>query len=634
MFDYAGLQLIIQTLALLVSFAYSFGSSFTNGMNREAIESSTDHLREFSGTLSLIFGVGGWVTYITYFSICEWRWGKTLGKRLFGLRVANHVGEKPRYWQAFLRAFALPGAFGVTLVNSIATYVFMDMAAMMSMGGMVYTWVMSAMPIVLPGLVSFLVFKRRSPNMGIQDLISQTRVIELRTEKKARLKCIGDIKFESLPANAPQHIGRFDIKGVLASESRIDTYLGVDNLLSRRVIICTQPLSEKAADDKFHMNRASRSRWLQGGETDGQRWDAYEYSSGVPFSFITNRQPDVTWDDIKLAIFDIVGELQVAIHEKSVPKGISCDHFLIRPDGHGVLMDVPINITGKFVGRRSNNNELGHSSILVQTQDAFGFLRDVLEWCLNLKFLPQCATDLINDFRRRPEDIGTLNWLHDQLNRECSRQSNMAWDSRIGALSLTIGAEWTAMTLLTVPVIWWSMRMAGFFPAWKWMWAITVSAFIPFVIGILFRGGPVFHFLGVEVRNMQGKLASGWRAGLRNMLAWLPFALASSSFPLLMEINSEMFHNSQKIVLRSESETKQSNNTEIVSSEDINKPKPFDPTKNVAILDEVKENPMQTLAMLSGFFIGNIVFALGAIFSIWSPARGVQDYLAGTRLNP
>jgi uncharacterized RDD family membrane protein YckC len=51
-----------------------------------------------------------------YFSLLEAFAGKTIGKRLLGLKVIDREGAKPSWGRALLRAFFIPGGAAIPLI--------------------------------------------------------------------------------------------------------------------------------------------------------------------------------------------------------------------------------------------------------------------------------------------------------------------------------------------------------------------------------------------------------------------------------------------------------------------------------------------------------------------------------------
>jgi hypothetical protein len=251
-----------------------------------------------------------------------------------------------------------------------------------------------------------------------------------------------------------------------------------------------------------------------------------------------------------------------------------------------------------------------------QLGSAFELLRDLMDWCLHLPSLPQTTQEMINDFRRKSDSVETLNWLQGKLEVECRKTSKLTWDSRIGVLAVTMGTEWSLLAILLTLFVWIVLSQVGYFPIWKIGWALLATLAMCFVIGMWTRGGPVFQFLGIEVRNRNGQLAPGWRCGVRMALAWLPFCVLIVCMPLLLEISFEQIN--ARRFLSAEMSTE---NPDVVA-------------KSMFWRSQVKEYPIQSMFVMFSTFVACLVMVVGFVFSIYSPERGLQDYIARTKLIP
>ncbi len=74
-----------------------------------------------------VFFVGAFLLQWGYFTVCEWRFsGRTVGKRLLGLRTIDEAGVRIDFFQALMRNLlrlldALPGPYLVGLVTALLT---------------------------------------------------------------------------------------------------------------------------------------------------------------------------------------------------------------------------------------------------------------------------------------------------------------------------------------------------------------------------------------------------------------------------------------------------------------------------------------------------------------------------------
>ena len=126
---------------------------------------------------------------------------------------------------------------------------------------------------------------------------------------------------------------------------------------------------------------------------------------------------------------------------------------------------------------------------------------------------------------------------------------------------------------------------------------------LPAAIGFALRGGPVFRFMGIEVRRSRGRPASRLRCAWRNLVAWTPIMIAFSFNVAVLPM--------------------------------IVKGMQLQPAAASDSGGAGEGEPAAFLMMLgagSGFML--LVHAAGAIYAAVRPQRGIQDLLAGTMLIP
>ena len=66
---------------------------------------------------------------ILYFTILEWRFGRTFGKWLMGMRVISDIGEPPSFMNAALRALLIPGASWIVALIPMVMMGYEDVSA-------------------------------------------------------------------------------------------------------------------------------------------------------------------------------------------------------------------------------------------------------------------------------------------------------------------------------------------------------------------------------------------------------------------------------------------------------------------------------------------------------------------------
>src|SRR5207244_4166300 len=111
------------------------------------------------------------------------------------------------------------------------------------------------------------------------EMLSGTRVIQLPWRTKRRLYQGGKDRLLEQPPDMPRQIGPFVVQGALHQTDQEKVLLGEDKALARKVWIWLRPGSPLSAERR-ELGRASRLRWLAGGQENGAAWDAFLAPAG------------------------------------------------------------------------------------------------------------------------------------------------------------------------------------------------------------------------------------------------------------------------------------------------------------------------------------------------------------------
>lgn len=294
-----------------------------------------------------------WLLNVVYFFVLEARWGASLGKRLFGLRLSS-AGNRPRAprfgaqsaewaarvarrtivfhlpWLAFALLAVGFGPIGPARDRLVAPNVTLkakDTRALIE----------SAVTLTLiAGL--FLTARRRNGWAGLHDLASGTRVVSastarLRTRTASVVAPAGDA---AIPPRGKRY-GPF-VAATEAAEAG-PLVAGFDPVLRRRVWIHVVPPRTPPIDPRRRdVSRAGRLHWLTGRRAGSEHWDAYEALDGQPLLARTGPAPD--WAVLKSWLLDLATELVASAADGSTPP-LRLDRLWIRDDGRLVLLDFP-----------------------------------------------------------------------------------------------------------------------------------------------------------------------------------------------------------------------------------------------------------------------------------------------------
>lgn len=127
-----------------------------------------------------------------------------------------------------------------------------------------------------------------------------------------------------------------------------------------------------------------------------------------------------------------------------------------------------------------------------------------------------------------PASVDTLRWALLEIKELSKRPQTLTKGHRIGSLALSMLVETTAYTACVSPMAHYMSKkpqLNGF------QWSVTagfvfgVCLALAALVGFLFRGGPVFRIMGIEVCHPNGRPASRLRCAWRNSVAWSLFFL-------------------------------------------------------------------------------------------------------------
>jgi hypothetical protein len=294
---------------------------------REASDASGTSVRvdEWTGLVALI-----------YYLLLEGTAGASLGKRLFGLRVAT--ADRPAtFGQIVVRTavFCAPNILVLLAVLLLGKDELVSTLRASPALAVVFTLSAS----VFTGLL-FVTARRSNGYTAVHDLVSGTRVVARPATIPRR---IGGAE-TSAAAQPDRRFGRvrcgpFDIVGDLGETDRGRLLAGFDPVLRRRVWIHTVPTgTPPISDARRDVGRVGRLHWLTGRRSATENWDAYEAPDGSPWLGLA--EASLTWPVAGASLMDLSTELVAAGEDSSMPP-LGLDRIWIRHDGHAVLLDFP-----------------------------------------------------------------------------------------------------------------------------------------------------------------------------------------------------------------------------------------------------------------------------------------------------
>ncbi|HSF99788.1 MAG TPA: protein kinase [Vicinamibacterales bacterium] len=286
-------------------------------------------------TLVLALSLANVVTVTAYYGLLEGLLGRSVGKRVCGLRV-RRTGGQP---------IGLGRAFGRTALFMVPAVIPLIPAVILGSAQMIEWQVELSWQGVLQGYGVFVLLallfstaRRRNGFAGLHDLATDARVVRF---SDADLAAVFDHpKQLARPTDAdrrPARYGPYEVQGTLGSTGAGELLLGLDPALGRQVWIHVVPIgTEPVPPLRREIGRAGRLRWLNGRRTDDESWDAYECPAGSALLAEGARGQPASLVGRWLA--DLATELDAAVADGSMPV-LSGDRVWVTPSGGVRLLD-------------------------------------------------------------------------------------------------------------------------------------------------------------------------------------------------------------------------------------------------------------------------------------------------------
>jgi uncharacterized RDD family membrane protein YckC len=506
----------VGTLVLFVGIISSIGESFLSfGQNQPG--------NAFRNYMYIVLGVF-LIATMGYFAFMEGIRGASLAKRWLGLRVVRADGDRPGPLRALLRSFLIPGlswilSFVIMAMNPDAAF-----GQTLSRRQMVLQQFLNLLPVV-PTALCLAAMRARNGYRGLHDLATGTRVVMLRPNTESGW----GVELPVMPRqdwlDAPKSYGPFEVRGLIGRCGDATVLAAIDNVLKRRAWIVTRPRdAAPVSTQRTQVARATRQRWLQSGENESERWDAYEALFGVPWVEF----PYLDWEHGRRALLDIAKELNASVEDGTLPSNLSIAHAWLDMSGRAALLDSAFDDEAAPIPDESTESA---------AEKAMKVLRQAVRLSAKGPDLPVHAVEFVNGLAQRPNDQESLRWALAQLQEMAARPALLRWYDRLISVGANFGIDFeifqiamnlTALALLAVDSL---VALAI---------AITLLAIIlPFAIGYWSRGGVAFALIGIAVRRADGQAPSRLRCGVRNVVAWIVPMIAFGSYmaviPMFME---------------------------------------------------------------------------------------------------
>jgi eukaryotic-like serine/threonine-protein kinase len=232
---------------------------------------------------------------LLYFGVLESIWGATVGKAFCSLAVIGANRQSATKIQVMIRT----AAYTMCLLSIRFSSWWQPSGLEHARGGPLTSWAVRAVAQLLPVAILFSTARRHNGFAGLHDLASGTRVVE-RDGQDARSGLTN-------VAEPPERVivGRAGPYDVLADAVRglgDGWRWGFDARLRRAIWLrFSNPGTPPVGPARRAVVRGTRLRWLAGRRLQNEAWDAYEAVEGAPLSDVAHEWTDVRWWLLDLA---------------------------------------------------------------------------------------------------------------------------------------------------------------------------------------------------------------------------------------------------------------------------------------------------------------------------------------------
>jgi hypothetical protein len=288
--------------------------------------------------------------FLLYFTLLEGLWGASPGKRLLQLRVCTPRGSTaPGLARAFARNLILDVLLSLGPLLGLAAWQAsgppdpgsFDLSRDVPAVYLALAWFLGGV-IVGVGLL-LAPMRRRNGYRGPHEFLSGTRVVSLPGPERRRPPWGRPSDRPVLrPEAIPERLGPFVVRGALCWGSHTKVLAGQDSALGREVWVWLRPPSDPPLSRaRQQLARATRLRWLAGGQEADSQWDAFVAPAGCPLPELVRTEGGLPWSDVRPLLGQLADELAEACGEGMVPDPLRPDQVWLRPDGTLQLLDMP-----------------------------------------------------------------------------------------------------------------------------------------------------------------------------------------------------------------------------------------------------------------------------------------------------
>ncbi len=249
----------------------------------------------------------------TYLLFCESLFGATIGKRLLSLRVvAPDSGTRPRFRSCFLRTLVFILVFNI-LELVIAVVLILRGTTIFEAPYLfaAASWIGALFGYTATLTVWFKTGKKQLLHEWISN--TQTWVASPKSVVNAielpELNWVATLQSVDSRLELPTHLGRFEIRGKIATADDSNWLAAHDETIERSVWIQLSPSSSPPLSKAREMCvRRTRMRFLESGIVGNWRWDAYVAPDGAPIALWFDHRNPMPWPVTQHVLWEAIEE--------------------------------------------------------------------------------------------------------------------------------------------------------------------------------------------------------------------------------------------------------------------------------------------------------------------------------------
>ena len=276
-----------------------------------------------------------------YYCLLEGRWGRSLGKRLFRLRVVAAAGGEAGWGAMAIRSAVYMAFAGLPVWPRFFLSGTADAHYAHS------AWPPLVMIAAYAAMAATM--RRRNAFAGVHELLSRTRVVALPERRP-----ISAPKARAAPEATPgthAQLGPFVVHHMLWEREGESVALASDPVLDRPVFVHRLgPQGRPRSIPALAESGPGRLEWLQGRREEGQAWDAFEAPDGIGYLDWVRSRGRLSWSEVSSVLATLLPELErrVATGQLSSPvvidsgTALSLDLVWVDSLGQGRLLDFPL----------------------------------------------------------------------------------------------------------------------------------------------------------------------------------------------------------------------------------------------------------------------------------------------------